>query len=184
MAVPLANKLNVEAPSAGFPFGNIKDNPGDNSGTAVNKAVYADLHQFFAKMFAESGLAYNNLPESATDGFQYFQALLALFGGLRTKIVQIGDWNMDTTNLVEIAHGLDWTKIVNVHACIYADGGGDRYMLVNSETTPVPTGTFSSIISWTALNIALRRATGGVFDSASFSGTPFNRGFIVIQYVA
>ena len=76
MAIKLEDKVNTEAPSATYPFGNIKDNTGSNNGTPVDKNVYADFHQFFAKMMSESGIAYNGLPDNNTDGFQYWLALV------------------------------------------------------------------------------------------------------------
>ena len=76
MAIKLENKVNTEAPSVAYPFGNIKDNTGSNNGTPVDKNVYADFHQFFAKMMSESGIAYNGLPDNNTDGFQYWLALV------------------------------------------------------------------------------------------------------------
>lgn len=76
MAIKLEDKPQVEAPSSAYPFGNIKDNTGSNNGTPVNKLVYADFHQFFAKMMYESGISYNNQPENNTDGFQYWLALV------------------------------------------------------------------------------------------------------------
>jgi hypothetical protein len=76
MAIKLENKVNTEAPSATYPFGNIKDNTGSNNGTPVDKNVYADFHQFFAKMMNESGIVYNDLPDNNTDGFQYWLALV------------------------------------------------------------------------------------------------------------
>ena len=60
MAIKLENKVNTEAPSVAYPFGNIKDNTGSNNGTPVDKNVYADFHQFFAKMMSESGIVKNN----------------------------------------------------------------------------------------------------------------------------
>jgi hypothetical protein len=76
MAIKLENKVNTEAPSVAYPFGNIKDNTGSNNGTPVDKNVYADFHQFFAKMMDESGIAYNDLPDNNTDGFQYWLSLV------------------------------------------------------------------------------------------------------------
>ena len=73
--IKLENKKNVTAPDANFPFGNIKDDSGLGDGTPVDLEVYADFHQFFAKLFNLSGLTSNNLPESETNGFQYIEAL-------------------------------------------------------------------------------------------------------------
>lgn len=75
MAIKLLDKPNTEGISYDYPYGNIKDNPGDNSGTPVNKLVYADFHQFFSKIMADAGISYNGHPDNATDGFQYFLAL-------------------------------------------------------------------------------------------------------------
>jgi len=73
--IKLEDKPNVVAPGGAYPYGNIKDNPGDGTGTPVNTEVYADFHQFFARMFGESGITSNNLPDNNTNGFQYFEAL-------------------------------------------------------------------------------------------------------------
>lgn len=76
MAIKILDKPNTEGISYDYPYGNIKDNPGDNTGTPVNKLVYADFHQFFAKLMDDAGISYNGLPDNATDGFQYWLALV------------------------------------------------------------------------------------------------------------
>lgn len=78
MAIDLLNKPNTEGTSVDYPYGNIKDDTGSNNGTPVNKEVYADFHQFFAKLMAEAGISYNNVPDNFTNGFQYFLSLLKL----------------------------------------------------------------------------------------------------------
>jgi hypothetical protein len=72
----LANKTRVLEPDSDFPFGKIKDRNATERGTPVNEELYGDMHQFFAKLFAASGLTANDLPESEYSGFQLFQALL------------------------------------------------------------------------------------------------------------
>lgn len=76
MAIKLEDKPNTVAPNSDYPYGNIQDNTGSNNGTPVNILVYADFHQFFAKMMAESGIVYNDQPDNATNGFQYWLALI------------------------------------------------------------------------------------------------------------
>lgn len=79
MAIELSTKENTMDPNGEFPYGNIIDDDGSGTtGTPVNVQVYADFHQFFARMFAQSGLSYNGVPENAYDGFQYFEALMFL----------------------------------------------------------------------------------------------------------
>jgi hypothetical protein len=74
--IKLEDKPNVIPPDSTYPFGNIKDNNGSGNGTPLNELVHADFHQFFAKMFYESGLTSNGLKDNAANGFQYFQALI------------------------------------------------------------------------------------------------------------
>jgi hypothetical protein len=88
MAIKLTAKDNVEAPSTDYPFGNIKDDTGAEDGTPVNKAVYADFHQFFEKLMSVAGLTHNGLPDNATDGFQLYEALL--------KVFDSEDWDITT----------------------------------------------------------------------------------------
>lgn len=77
MAIKLQNKTNVVAPNSTYPYGNIKDNPGDGTGTPVNAAVYADFHQFFASLIGlAEGVGYftaNGLPDNDVNGFQYLE---------------------------------------------------------------------------------------------------------------
>lgn len=78
MARNLLLKQNVNPQNSEYPYGQVRDNDGSNNGTPVNEEVYGDFHQFFAKMFAESGLTYNNVPDNAYDGFQYYDAMVAI----------------------------------------------------------------------------------------------------------
>ncbi len=81
MARSLENKPNTEAPDTDYPFGRIRDRNGITNGTAVNENCYGDFHQFFAKMFYESGKTYNELPDNDYSGFQYFEAFQTLIQG-------------------------------------------------------------------------------------------------------
>jgi hypothetical protein len=98
---------------------------------------------------------------------------------LNTKIVDIGDWNMDTTASVSVPHGLDSSKIRTVSASIRDDNGvqvGDINLTNSAETT-------SQGVSWGGTLIVLARGTNGTFDSTDYDSTSFNRGWITIQYI-
>lgn len=71
---PLANKTNVAPPDDDYPFGRIKDNPGNNTGTPINEEVYGDFHQFFEKLMAEGLVTPNDLPDNDYSGFQLYEA--------------------------------------------------------------------------------------------------------------
>src|SRR4051812_40833786 len=79
MARGLQNYTNINAPDATYPNGDIKDNAGSNNGTPVNRAVYSDIHQTFAKFLREAGITPNGNAENESNGYQYYAALLVLF---------------------------------------------------------------------------------------------------------
>jgi hypothetical protein len=105
-------------------------------------------------------------------------------GGLNTKVIEIGDWNMDATSAVSVTHGLTLDKIRNVDVLVREDGGtsATKYPLariVNSADATIG-GSVTQIGSTT---VALTRVTGGIFDATLFSSTSYNRGWVTIQYV-
>jgi len=74
MARSLKNKPNTEAPSADFPFGQIRNKSQNTVGTPVDKEVYQDLHNFFDKVMAEAGITHNEKFDNETDGQEFFEA--------------------------------------------------------------------------------------------------------------
>lgn len=192
MAIKLENKPNVDNSDPDYPYGKIKDNTGVGDGTPVNTLVYGDFHQFFAKMLSESGITPNGIPDNDYSGFQYFEALLNLFGGLRKKVVEIGDWDMDANASVNVAHGIaDHTKVRSISVIIRDDNNVTMYMLIPVTGVAPLIGGFISSINHT--NVILNRhdaasiaglGWNGVpqFDNAGFDSTSYNRGWIVIEY--
>jgi hypothetical protein len=194
MAIPLLSKPNVEEATSDYPYGNIKDNTGTNNGTPVNKEVYADFHQFFARLLAVGSVTANGLPENNSNGWQYITALQEFIktflnvinpNGLITKTIAIGDWNMDADGTKTVAHGMsDHTKIRNVSLIIISD---------DNKIYPVDAGYglfadgagFSGEAGDTgvdATNITVSRIETGIFDNTNFDATSYNRGWITIQY--
>lgn len=111
---------------------------------------------------------------------------LEIQGGIRTaasgaylkqKIVDIGDWNMDTTSPLAVAHGLTLSKIRDVAVMIRNDADTTYYLL--NDTT-----NGGSILSIDATNVNLERTAAGIFDNTSFDSTSYNRGWITITYEA
>lgn len=80
MAIKLENKQNVLAPNADYQYGNIKNSSGSGTGTPVDVNTYADFHQFFSRLMDVAGVAYNDLPDNTTNGYQLFDALAKLAG--------------------------------------------------------------------------------------------------------
>jgi len=125
-----------------------------------------------------------------TDGKVELASTLTATGGidagangttLKCKIIQIGDWNMDSTNAVNVAHGLssNYLKIRAIRAMILHDDGA-QYFALESVTTGGAIGGGTGTIDST--NVQLVRVISGVFDSTNFDSTSFNRGFLFITY--
>jgi len=93
----LSTKQNVNPPSGTYPFGQIRDNPGDNTGTPYNESLYGDLQQFIEKLFNASGIVANALPENATNGFQLYQALQNVIYQYKNIIGTFGTTQLDST---------------------------------------------------------------------------------------
>lgn len=101
-----------------------------------------------------------------------------LHGGLKVKVIDIGDWNMDTTASVNVAHGLTLANIRSVHVLVRNDADTSYYDSI---------GWVSSLLadlfhSTNGTNVVPQRLTAGFFDSATFDSTSFNRGWVTIFY--
>jgi hypothetical protein len=100
---------------------------------------------------------------------------------LRTKIIEIGDWNMDTTATVQVAHGLsDYKKIRGVSAIIISDNDVNY---LDIHYTYANTGNVGGCVTPVGANILLKRADSGNFDNIDYNSTSFNRGWVTIHYI-
>ena len=100
---------------------------------------------------------------------------------LATTIVNIGDWDMDATDSISVAHGIaDFTKIRDISVIIRNDGGTPYHKLDQSFFGGTQDG---SVVQFDATNVSLYRTASGTFDSADFDSTSFKRGYITIQHI-
>jgi len=110
---------------------------------------------------------------------------------VRTKIIEIGGWDMDSSALLNVAHGLTASKIRSVRAMV-RDDIGNYYTPIMTIVGNSPVG--GGTVYWDSTNISLRRFSNAeganiyagsvvsAFDNASYSSTLINRGFITIEY--
>lgn len=91
---------------------------------------------------------------------------------LTTKIVDIGDWNMDANDTKIIAHGVDFETIRGV----------DVIIRNNTASVLVPLSRSGTVELINSTNITLGRITSGFFDIVDFNSTSYNRGWIKITY--
>lgn len=106
---------------------------------------------------------------------------------IHRKILEIGDWNMDSTTSVEVAHGLTLSKIRDIKVVIREDDA-TLHPLIESYWGIGPSVWTGGWWEAETTNITLYRTTNdsswdGIFDNANFDSTSFNRGWIIIDYV-
>ena len=102
---------------------------------------------------------------------------------LKTKVVDIGDWNMNSTTTITVAHTIsDFKKIRDVSAIIRNDADAIYYKLNNTFSTVSGGNSGGSVTPIDATTIELTRTTGGSFDGGTFAATTYNRGWITITY--
>lgn len=81
MAIDKKDQLNVDNSDLGnYPNGRIRDNDGSGNGTAVNRTIYSDIHEFFAKALRRNKTPYNGQPDNETNGYQLIDAVENLAG--------------------------------------------------------------------------------------------------------
>lgn len=105
-------------------------------------------------------------------------------GGLITSVINIGDWDMNSTGLITVAHslGADFIKVRSVDVLIIDDASVGIYKLNNTYDGGASLTTANGdVINITSTVITLLRRTSGIFDNTDFDSTSFNRGWIVIK---
>lgn len=106
---------------------------------------------------------------------------------LLSKVINLGDWNMDTTASLNVAHGLDFTKIRSVSGLI-RDDANTAYSAIGYDQANNGAGNKPEIgfaqAGIGATNILLRRTDSSIYDSTNYDSTSYNRGFLTIFYEA
>jgi hypothetical protein len=100
-----------------------------------------------------------------------------------TKVIEIGDWNMQSSNLNQVTHNLDLTKIIDVRAIVRDDSDTLRHNLYFFQDGADPTLLAGGIDLINATQVHLRRRTGGQFGTASYNATSYNRGWVIFKYL-
>lgn len=94
------------------------------------------------------------------------------------KVVSIGDWDMDATATINVAHGITLTKFRSASFTIRNDSNDTYYPDGRSSGGVIA----AEMLTVDATNVVLRRVASGIFDSTDFDSTSYNRGWVTIFY--
>lgn len=103
---------------------------------------------------------------------------------LRTKVIEVGDWDMTADVNKQVAHGIsDYKKIRSVSGII-RDDIDSTYHLIGAIYTPtsLPEVWFVASGGNEMANINMRITGIGIFQNTSYNSTGFNRGWLTITY--
>ena len=92
--------------------------------------------------------------------------------------IEMGDWDMLSTLSIAVSHGLSTTEYKTIRqASTEIRDDGDTVVTHNFYN-----GNEGQINATTSTDFNLTRTGGGIYDSALFSTTSYNRGFITFWY--
>jgi hypothetical protein len=101
----------------------------------------------------------------------------------RQKLITMGDWNMDSTSNISVAHGLTLAKIIGCRVLVRNDADTERRTIFGSFTNGSTTEWNATIAQIDATNVHIVRESSGIFDSANYDSTSYNRGWIILDYI-
>ncbi len=102
-------------------------------------------------------------------------------GGLITSVISIGAWDMVSSSLVTIPHGLTFSKIRSVKANIYNDAE-TTYEELTGVIIAENLASVGGRASVDSTNITLMRMNNGRFDNTAYNDGVINRGFVIITW--
>jgi hypothetical protein len=108
--IALKDKVNVNAPNGTWPYGELRDNPGDNSGTPVDEVLVSDVMQLMEYIMNDGGVVPTGLLDNLANGFQLADAL-TLF--IRSKQATESDkGTAEIATNAEVITGTDTERMV------------------------------------------------------------------------
>jgi len=103
---------------------------------------------------------------------------------LKCRVLDIGDWDINAVNAVEVTHGLTWSDIRSIQVWIRNDAN-DFLAQLNADNGLV--GCADGIVNLDQGvrpgKVFLQRKIGGYFNNVNYDATSYNRGWVFIWYI-
>ena len=97
---------------------------------------------------------------------------------LKTKELDTGNWNLNSTVSISVAHGLVLADIRECEAFIRNDVNTELFPIDHSDGLVNPDGK----IKVDATNVVLTKRVGGLFSGVDWDSVAYNRGWIQLRY--
>ena len=99
--IRLLDHTNVDAADSDFPYGIYRDNPGDFTGTPMDKRMVFDWAQFFDRLMDKAGITPNGVFDSDYSGFQLFDAYLGAMFQDKQVPSYLGTWQANASDPIK-----------------------------------------------------------------------------------
>lgn len=106
----LKDKVNVDAPGGAYPYGKLRNNPGDSSGTPVDEELMNDVMQLMEVIMNDAGIIANGQPDNLANSFQLWSAFKAAVRNRQASLTELGTAELATN--AEVVTGTDIERIV------------------------------------------------------------------------
>ncbi len=101
---------------------------------------------------------------------------------LVTKIIDIGDWLMQTNSGKNVTHGISDISTIRRITCIIRNNSGSSYNALGQEVNSDADGDGpGGITGISSTVIFLARVNGKAYDSASYEQSSYNRGWVTVE---
>jgi len=104
-----------------------------------------------------------------------------------TKEIEIGDWNMDSSDAITVNHGVTNWKSIRILGITIRDDNDTQYCDKDYVLGTGAKGCGVNLIGYTTYGetfLTLGRLTSGAFDTTAFKNLSYNRGWVLIEYEA
>jgi len=156
--------------------------------TFSSASIFNDLSTFKSGTVFEAkpkvdGIATRSGTGSVSIECEYLSSAGNSVVDIKTKIIEIGDWNMLTNDSVDVTHFIsDYDKIFSVFVNIRADAGLSQNLpFINGYHMPTDKTVSGQIMILTSV-IRLTRADTSLFSSSLYDSISYNRGWVTITY--
>lgn len=172
----LSGVPNIDAADASYPAGRIRnDDQPTTDGTPVIEELYGDIIQVFHKLMRLAGIAYNDLPENETTGFQIVQALQYLIRATSASLTEKGSIEVATTAETQgLSDSLRATTAAGIAALIASVAEHNALTAVNRLCVPGRLPQASTTQSGLSKRASTSAIDSGYDNEPIANGKPFH----------
>ena len=153
----LKDKPNTVPAGGDYPYGDLRDNPGNNTGTPYNRELFGDIQRTVEKIMDEAGIVANGMDDNETNGYQIYEAIVKAIKGYQVTSFIFNPINSGN----EITMLTDELELGFVS---YNKVGAGSYQILWTDVSAI---TSNVVYNHVGINL-----TSEIYYQAEFTGSP------------